>query len=104
MAQAKPNLTKYPGTLHKANSKVDDTVNLTSRTKRTPLELPKTGLFRFRQFEHYLPFSRETWRLLVADGRAPQSLKMGQRCTVWRAADIHAWLADPVNYRVPVLK
>lgn len=104
MAQVKPNLTKYPSTPHKENSKVEDTVNLTSRTKRTPLELPKTGLFRFRQFVHYLPFSRETWRLLVADGRAPQPLKMSQRCTVWRAEDIHTWLADPVHYRALVVK
>jgi predicted DNA-binding transcriptional regulator AlpA len=66
---------------------------------QTPTVLPKDGVSRFGQIEAFLPFSRETWRKLVRDGKAPQPIKMGERCTVYRNADVHAWLADPVNYR-----
>jgi len=68
--------------------------------QQTPVVLPKDGVSRFGQIEAFLPFSRETWRKLVRDGRAPQPIRMGERCTVWRNADVHAWLADPANYRV----
>jgi len=62
--------------------------------------LPRDGVSRFSQFQTFLPFSRETWRKLVRARKAPQPIKMGERCTVWKNSDIHAWLADPCGYRV----
>ncbi len=62
--------------------------------------LPSGGLSRFRQIQPYLPVSRETWRLLVNARRAPQPLRLGERCTVWRNDDVKAWLADPVAFAV----
>lgn len=34
----------------------------------------------------------------VAEGRFPKPLKLGPRCSRWRACDIREWLADPVNW------
>jgi predicted DNA-binding transcriptional regulator AlpA len=62
--------------------------------------LPAVGLFRFKQFEPFLPFSREKWRQLVRDGKAPAPIRLGCRCTVWPAAEIHKFLNDPLNYQV----
>jgi predicted DNA-binding transcriptional regulator AlpA len=33
------------------------------------------------------------------EGRAPQPIRMGIRCTMYRNSDLHRWLADPVNYQ-----
>lgn len=63
------------------------------------LALPIDGVSRFKQFQTFLPFSRETWRKLVNAGKAPPAIKMGSRCTVWRNRDLHLWLADPAMYR-----
>lgn len=66
----------------------------------TPDTLPHTGYSRWVQLAPYMPFSRETWRLMVLDGRAPKAHYLTKRCKVWANADVHQWLADPVNYRV----
>lgn len=72
----------------------------TAQSERTTL--PKDGMSRFKQFQTFLPISRETWRKLVRDKRAPQPVRMGVRCTMWKNADLHAFLADPLNYRAEV--
>ncbi|RLK36106.1 helix-turn-helix transcriptional regulator [Cupriavidus plantarum] len=64
-----------------------------------PTVLPKDGVSRFGQLKPFIPFSREKWRLLVRDGKAPPPIRMGCRCTVYRNADVHDWLADPANYQ-----
>jgi len=58
------------------------------------------GLSRLDDFKSYLPFGRETWRLLVLAGRAPQPIRMGARCTVWRNDEVNAWLASPATFMV----
>ncbi|MGT2430662.1 helix-turn-helix transcriptional regulator [Cupriavidus basilensis] len=60
--------------------------------------LPRDGVSRFAQFQPFVSLSREKWRQLANAGKAPQPIRMGQRCTVYRNAEIHAWLADPLNY------
>ena len=60
---------------------------------------PKDGVSRFGQFQQFVAVSREKWRQLVLAGKAPQPIRMGARCTVYKNADVHAWMADPVNYR-----
>ncbi|MGF6465260.1 helix-turn-helix transcriptional regulator [Paraburkholderia youngii] len=64
-----------------------------------PITLPDVGLFRFKQIAPFLPFSRETWRKLVLKGKAPAPIRMGDRCTVWPAAELHKFLRDPANYQ-----
>jgi predicted DNA-binding transcriptional regulator AlpA len=68
-------------------------------SQETLITLPDVGLFRFKHFAPFLPFSRETWRKLVLEGKAPAPIRMGGRCTVWPAAELHKFLRDPVNYR-----
>lgn len=60
--------------------------------------LPKTGFSRFGQFKHRLPFSREKWRQLVRDKKAPQKIVMGERCTFYKNSELHKFFADPLNY------
>jgi predicted DNA-binding transcriptional regulator AlpA len=67
-------------------------------TRQALTTLPDVGLFRFKQFEPFLPFSRETWRKMVRDGKAPAPIKLGHRCTVWSAAALHEFLNEPLNY------
>lgn len=73
-------------------------VNSSSQPVSTPL-LPG-GLSRFNDIEPYLPFSRETWRLMVKAGRAPQSQRVNPRCTVWQNDEVNAWLANPAAFKV----
>jgi len=60
--------------------------------------LPFDGVSRFKQFQAFLPFSRETWRKLVNAGKAPQAIRLGSRCTVWRNSELHEWLREPSTY------
>ena len=69
----------------------------TAQSERTTL--PHDGMSRFKQFQTFLPISRETWRKLVSEGKAPTPVRMGSRCTMWKNSDLHAFLADPLNYR-----
>jgi len=53
-------------------------------------ELPCTGLLRIKQVLRFVPVSRSNWWQGVREGRYPQPLKLSQRVTCWRAADIRA--------------
>ena len=68
----------------------------------TPETLPATGKSRFSQFKKFIPVSREKFRQLSLEGRAPKPERLGIRCTFYSNAEIHRWLADPVNYRAEV--
>lgn len=61
--------------------------------------LPLDGMSRFSQLKKFLPISREKFRQLVRDGKAPQPIRLGVRCTMWRNSELHQFLADPVGYR-----
>lgn len=63
------------------------------------ISLPWDGMSRWSQFKQFSPFSREKWRQLVRDGRAPQPIRLGARLTMWRNTDLHEFLADPLNYQ-----
>lgn len=39
-----------------------------------------------------IPVGRSTWLQWVADGIAPQPLRLGRRVTVWRGEDIDSFL------------
>ncbi|MFL9987136.1 helix-turn-helix transcriptional regulator [Paraburkholderia sediminicola] len=71
----------------------------TTEKKATPEALPLVGQSRWHQIEPFLPFSRETWRKLCRDGKAPTPTRLSERCTVWNNTEIHRWLADPLHYR-----
>lgn len=61
--------------------------------------LPIDGMSRFSQFKRFLPISREKFRQLVRDGKAPQAIRMGSRCTMWHNRELHQFLADPLSYK-----
>lgn len=70
--------------------------------------LPETGFLRLSQIvgkpadpangrpavPGLIPVSRSTWWAGVRAGRYPQPVKIGERCTAWRAEDIRALIAS----------
>lgn len=66
----------------------------------TPETLPATGKSRWRTVSKFIPISREKFRQLCKEGRAPKPERLGIRCTFFSNAELHRWLADPINYRV----
>lgn len=67
-----------------------------------PATLPTIGKSRFKQIQPFLPISREKFRQLVRQGKAPQPVYLGSRCAMYSNEELHKFLADPVNYRAEV--
>lgn len=63
-----------------------------------PETLPQVGMSRWETLRHFIPISREKYRQLVIAGRAPQPVKLSERCTMYHNAEVHRFLADPSNY------
>jgi len=61
--------------------------------------LPQVGKSRWKQIQPLLGISREKWRQLCLDGKAPKPTRLGERCTVWDNSEVHRWIADPLNYQ-----
>ena len=63
---------------------------------------PQTGLFRLKAIigdpeanppiAPLIPVSKSSWWQGVKDGRYPKPVKIGARCTAWRASDIYAYI------------
>ena len=51
------------------------------------------GLLRLPEVLAVFPVSASTWWAGVASGRFPAGIKIGERCTAWRAACIRALIA-----------
>lgn len=71
-----------------------------SKESPAPQTLPTMGKSRFKNFAPFCPVSREKFRQLSLEGRAPKPERLGIRCTYYDNAELHKWLADPANYRV----
>lgn len=54
------------------------------------LSLPDTGYVRLHAVLHHIPVSKSTWWDGIQKGRFPKPIKLSERCTAWRAEDIHA--------------
>jgi prophage regulatory protein len=52
--------------------------------------LPEVGFVREPQVLRVFPVSRSTWWNGVRDGKYPQPVKLSERVTAWRVADIRA--------------
>ena len=59
--------------------------------------LPEVGFVRLAQILVFVPISKSSWWLGVAEGRFPRPLKLGPRTTVWRVEDIRALITDGVQ-------
>lgn len=71
---------------------------MTSEHTQKSTPLAPEGLYRWTEIAKLLPVSRETWRQRMLAKQAPQSIRIGVRCTVWRGADVLKWLQDPNGY------
>lgn len=67
----------------------------------TPM-LPTVGFSRWEQLRHFIPVSRETWRKLVNEGRAPQPQRWTERCTVYSNEEVHRWMKNPASYQAQI--
>jgi prophage regulatory protein len=56
------------------------------------LELPQDGLLRIKRVLQFVPVSRSTWWAGVKSGRYPRPVKLSERVTCWRAADIRRFV------------
>jgi len=53
-------------------------------------DLPHTGLLRIKQVLQFVPVSRSAWWAGVKAGFYPKPVKLSERVTCWKAADIRA--------------
>lgn len=65
-----------------------------------PDVIPMDGMSRWSDIKNKIPVSRERWRQLSNEGKAPPVLRMGIRCSFQSNREIHRWLSDPLNYKV----
>lgn len=61
--------------------------------------LPETGFLRLPEVLKLYPVSRSTWWAGVRTGRYPQPVKIGERCTAWRAEDIRALIDSAASVK-----
>jgi len=54
------------------------------------------ALLKIRTVEVATALSKSTIYAKMAAGEFPQPIRLGARCTRWRAADVTAWLAAQV--------
>ena len=67
-------------------------------------DLPLEGKIRFRQVQRLTGFSRTTiWRMGRA-GMFPKSVRVTPRLTVFDAAEVRAWIADPIGWAEAAVK
>lgn len=52
-------------------------------------DIPETGFLRLKQVLTVIPLGKTCWWEGVKSGRFPKPVKLSQRCTAWRAEDIH---------------
>ncbi|MEY4592381.1 MAG: hypothetical protein RIR18_1276 [Pseudomonadota bacterium] len=61
----------------------------------TPPILQESGFLRISQIVPGLvPVGKSTWWQWVREGKAPQPVKLSAKTTVWRTADIKAFLEE----------
>ena len=60
-------------------------------------QLPETGFLRLPEVLRLFPVSKSTWWAGVRANRYPKPIKIGERCTAWRAEDIRALIESAGN-------
>ena len=86
-------------------SAVTQTANAVARKPRIRAQQPlhaaqvADALLRLRTVEAITGLSRSTIyaKLKAGDGNFPQPIRLGARCTRFRAGDVQAWLAAQVR-------
>ncbi len=67
--------------------------------KPTEPILPRVGLSKWAQIAPFIPMSRESRRKLGLAGEAQQLIRFSPTHSVYSNAEVHRWIADPLNYR-----
>ena len=63
--------------------------------------IPETGFVRLSQVLSVIPLGKTCWWEGVKSGRFPKPVKLSERCTAWRAKDIHD-LIKSLSEKTPV--
>jgi len=53
------------------------------------IALPETGFVRLKTVLQVIPVGKSSWWAGVKSGRYPKPVKLSERCTAWKAEDIH---------------
>lgn len=61
-------------------------------TTTQPIILPPQGVSRAKQILQLLPVGKTKFYSMVKNGEFPQPIKLSANTTVWRNADVLAWL------------
>ena len=61
-------------------------------TQNQPFTLPPQGVSRAKQILQLIPIGKTSFYKLVKEGKFPAPIKLGANTTVWRNADVLAWL------------
>lgn len=62
-------------------------------------ELQCEALYSWKEIARFVGIGRETWRRRVAEGKAPQPIYLGSRCTRYRGSDVLNWIESPSTYQ-----
>lgn len=62
------------------------------KNSENPVVLPKEGYIRLPDVLSVVPVSRSTWLSWVKAGKAPKPVKLSLRTSVWKVADIRAFI------------
>lgn len=54
--------------------------------------LPPQGVCRAKQILQLIPVGKTTFYKMVREGDFPKPIRMGENISVWRNADVLAWL------------
>lgn len=61
--------------------------------------LPIAGFVRLKTVLQFFPVSKSTWWRGVKDGKFPQPVRLTERTTAWRAAEIHALIRETAKHQ-----
>ena len=64
----------------------------TKPTTQKAFVLPPQGVCRAKQILELLPVGRTTFYKMVRNGDFPKPIRMGENISVWRNAEVLAWL------------
>lgn len=61
-------------------------------TNPIDIKLPNTGFMKVQHVLQVIPVSEATWWQWVKNGKAPKSIKLSPRNTVWKVTDIREFI------------
>lgn len=56
-------------------------------------------LLTWKQVREHVVYSRQHWDRLIAAGRAPRPIRLGEHRVAWLATEIDAWVAERIASR-----